>query len=308
MKKILFFITLTSAILATGILLSPVTNAGTDCFKDPIYDRDWNAEVTTGVFVRDVACMEGSEVLTTLPVGEVIHVIAETDGWYKIERNDGTIGWVGQWLVAPTSKAFATIDEPEIEEVEELQEPMYDISGHKYESAIWFVYNNEIVNGYEDGSYQADKTINRAELLKIIIEAVYDDEFESYKNTDCFSDVPVNEWYTKYVCFAKAGGIVEGYSGNKFKPAQEITFVEALKIAMVGFRHEFEQSDPWYKNLVEQASNNNFIPLDVSEFNQDFTRGQMAELITRILKFESEELEDYLGDSFDESVTYEMLE
>ncbi|GAG46693.1 unnamed protein product, partial [marine sediment metagenome] len=233
-------------ILALILLLAPTTFAG-DCFRDPIYDRDWNAEVTTGAFVRDVACMEGSEIMTTLPVGTIIHVIGETDGWYKIETPDGQIGWVGQWLIEETSKSL-TAEETPIEDA-----PMYDIQGHKYEDAIWYVYENEIVSGYSDGSYKADNTINRAELLKIIIEAVFYDEFEEYDNTDCFSDVPSTEWYTKYVCYAKAEGIVEGYSGNKFKPTQEISFVEALKIAMVGFEYTFEEATPWYKDIVMKA-------------------------------------------------------
>lgn len=293
----------TLAIIAISALLIPSTYAG-DCFRDPIYDRDWNAEVTTGAYIRDVACMDGSVILTTLSVGTIAHVIAETDGWYKVETPDGTIGWVGQWLVEQTSKDFSSTP-PAIHGPEET--PMYDIEGHKYEEAIWYVYDNEIVNGYDDGSYKPDNTINRAELLKIIIEAVFSDEFEEYDNTDCFNDVPSNEWYTKYVCFAKAEGIVEGYSGNMFKPTQEISFVEALKIAMIGFNYDFEEDNPWYKDIVIQASGLNFIPLDVTQFNQDFSRGQMAELITRILKSRRGELEEYLGDSYDEVITYEDL-
>lgn len=304
MKKFLTTLTL----IAVATLLAPAAHAG-DCFQDPIYERDWNAEVTTGAFVRDVACMEGSEILTTLPVGTIIHVIAETDGWYKIETPDGIIGWVGQWLVEQTSKAF-TQAEPEstADADDEENEPMYDVGDHEYEEAIWYVYDNEIVNGYDDGSYKPDNTVNRAELLKIIIEAAFGDEFEDYGNKNCFNDVPASEWYTKYVCFAKEEDIVEGYSGNLFKPTQEITFVEALKITMIGFNYDFEEDTPWYKDIVIQASENNFIPLDVTKFNQYFSRGQMAELITRILKSRKGELEEYLGDDADEVVTYEDLD
>jgi hypothetical protein len=298
MKK---FLT-TLAIIAISALLIPSTYAG-DCFRDPIYDRDWNAEVTTGAYIRDVACMDGSVILTTLSVGTIAHVIAETDGWYQVETPDGTIGWVGQWLVEQTSKSFNS----DTYLIDDMDYILPDILNHKYEEAIWYVYYNGIVNGYDDGSYKPDNTINRAELLKIIIEAVFSDEFEEYDNTDCFNDVPSSEWYTKYVCFAKAEGIVEGYSGNMFKPTQEISFVEALKIAMIGFNYDFEEDNPWYKDIVIKASELNFIPLDVTQFNQDFSRGQMAELITRILKSRRGELEEYLGDSYDEVMTYEDL-
>lgn len=293
-------------------LLAPAVHAS-DCFQDPIYDRDWNAKITTGAFIRDVACIEGSKIITTLSVGTIAHVIAETDGWYKIETPDGQIGWVGQWLVEQTSKSFTqTPEEPEPETtsegiVEEDNAPMYDINNHKYEDAIWYVYENSIVNGYEDGSYKPDNTVNRAELLKIIVEAAFNDEFEEYGDKNCFSDVPANEWYTKYVCFAKEEGIVEGYSGNMFKPTNKISFVEALKITMVGFDYDFAEDTPWYKDIVVQASEGNFIPLDVTQFNQNFTRAQMADLITRILKSRKGELEEYLGGSAEEVVTYEDL-
>jgi S-layer homology domain/Bacterial SH3 domain len=306
MKK---FLT-TLSLIAIMTLLAPGVHAS-DCFRDPIYERDWNAEVTTGAFIRDVACMEGSEVITTLSVGTIAHVIAETDGWYQIETPDGQVGWVGQWLVEQTSKSFTqTQEEPEpvaIAEDDMDAEPMNDVDNHKYEDAIWYVYENNIVNGYDDGSYRPDNTLNRAELLKIIIEAAYNDEFEGFGDDNCFLDVPANEWYTQYVCFAKEEGIVEGYSGNKFKPTNEITFAEALKITMVGFDYDFEEDTPWYKDIVVQASEGNFIPLDVTQFNQDFTRAQMADLITRILKSRKGELEDYLGNSAEEVVTYEDL-
>ncbi|MBD3360401.1 SH3 domain-containing protein [Candidatus Peregrinibacteria bacterium] len=303
MKKFLKNSVIAIIIALMVILLIPASYA-VDCFRDPVYDRDWNAEVTTGAFVRDVACMEGSVILTTLPVGEVVHVTAETDGWYKIERNDGTFGWVGQWLISPTSKSFVM----NVSQPEEPKEPMHDISGHIYEDAIWYIYENGIVDGYPDGSYKPNTTINRAELLKIIVEAVYEnDEFNSYQNENCFSDVPPGEWFTNYVCFGKAMGIVEGYGDGTFRPAREINFVEALKIAMNTFGYDYEETDPWYKGFVDTASKNNFIPLDVDYFGEQYSRGQMAEMITRILKFENGTLNEYLGDDSDERVAYDEL-
>ncbi|MFH1284089.1 MAG: S-layer homology domain-containing protein [Candidatus Peregrinibacteria bacterium] len=295
MKKILFFI------FGAGIFIFQSLNvfAG-DCFSDPIYDRDWNAEVTTGAFVRDVACMEGSSVLTTLSVGEVVHVIAETDGWYKIERNNGLIGWVGQWLVSATDQSFSfNYPQPE--------EPLYDVTGHVYESAIRYIYSEGIVNGYPDGSYKPNSTINRAELLKIIVEAEYDDEFESYGGSGCFYDVPAGEWFTKYVCFAKDHFIIEGYADGTFRPAREINFVEALKIALNTFGYPYAETDPWYKGFVDTASEYNFIPLDVDYFAEQYSRAQMAEMMTRMLKYEKSELDEYLGNDADKRVTYDIL-
>lgn len=84
-------------------LSAPTPARAGDCFQDPIYDRTWAGEITTGAFVRDVACMDGSVIKTTLPVGTKINVTGETDGWYRVETEDGLTGWVGQWLIGITS-------------------------------------------------------------------------------------------------------------------------------------------------------------------------------------------------------------
>ncbi|MFH1712505.1 MAG: SH3 domain-containing protein [Patescibacteria group bacterium] len=92
---------LLSLLILPVISLPQVAQAG-DC-QDPVYNREWSGEVTTGAFFRDIACMEGSVIMTTLPVGTKVNVIGETDGWYKIQTADGMVGYVGQWLISVTS-------------------------------------------------------------------------------------------------------------------------------------------------------------------------------------------------------------
>lgn len=81
-----------------------------DCFNDPVYERNFSAKATVGSRVRSVACMEGSDILTVLPAGTVVPVIAETDGWYKVKAGD-KIGWVGSQLLEKTDKAISPINQ-----------------------------------------------------------------------------------------------------------------------------------------------------------------------------------------------------
>jgi uncharacterized protein YkwD len=83
-----------------------------ECFSDPIYDHDWTGTVTTGAFVRDLACMEGSTVMTTLAVGTTLAVTGETDGWWRVQLSDGTTGWVGDWLLSVTEASFTGTSSP----------------------------------------------------------------------------------------------------------------------------------------------------------------------------------------------------
>lgn len=100
-----FFI---GAVLASAVIGAPhdVAHAG-DCYADPVYDRAWSGTIKIGARVRDGACMEGTTVLTTLPVGTAVKIIAETDGWLKVQLPDGTKGWVGATLITVNSHGEA---------------------------------------------------------------------------------------------------------------------------------------------------------------------------------------------------------
>ncbi|MFC1787963.1 SH3 domain-containing protein [Patescibacteria group bacterium] len=88
----------------TLLILLPDQTMASGCFRDPVYTHTWTGVITTGARVRDVACMEDSKILTTVAVGKTISIIGETDGWYKVKLTDGTIGWIGQWLISITDK------------------------------------------------------------------------------------------------------------------------------------------------------------------------------------------------------------
>jgi hypothetical protein len=309
MKKLITLVLVLSAFFAAQTALA------TDvCSNEPHSPADFYVENHRVNWLLSMSCVD-SEILTTMPVGSVMHVIGKTEGWHKLETESGLIGWMWEDYVQPTTKPFNPVGtEPEPEPyVEPTPEPveyvaMRDINGHKYEEAIWYVFNNDIVEGYEDGSYKPDQNINRAELLKIVVESKYNTEFNAYEDIDCFTDVFADAWYSKYVCFAQEKNLVEGYDDGSFKPANEINFVEALKIVLIGMGYDYEVSDPWFRSIVELASENNFIPLDIDKFGDILSRGQMAEMITRIMKFQVEELDAYLGAMADAKITYEMLE
>lgn len=173
-----------------------------------------------------------------------------------------------------------------------------DIEGSKYQSAIEYVLLEKIVNGYDDGTYRPNNLINRAEFTKIIVEALYSsDEFESFADELCFPDILQNQWFTKYVCFAKDRGIINGYPDNTFRPTDNINYVEALKVILeaytkkdlmkdvdilytgAGLTSEGTYSLPWYYNYVQFANDENLSFSANIENDQLITRGETAEII-----------------------------
>lgn len=185
-----------------------------------------------------------------------------------------------------------------------------DISEHKYRNAIEFIASRGIVQGYSDGTYKPDKTVNRSELLKIVLESnIASETLKQFDGADCFPDVSPDTWAAKYACAAKNAGIVQGYDDGTFKPNKTVSFIEALKIMQIAYGLPFSVSqDAWYRKSVEDAAAMNIIPLDTMSFDQGFTRAQMAEMLTRLIKYKEDALAEYLSDKKDQRVTYEKIE
>lgn len=150
-----------------------------------------------------------------------------------------------------------------------------------YYDAINYVETYGIVEGYDDGTYRPDNEINRAEFTKILIEAKFPGQATT--GEDCFTDVPTNTWYSKYVCFAKDQGILSGYDDGSFKPAQSINLAEALKITLETYFDDIPAADgAWYQKYWDYADSLGLILNEWDSASQNLTRGEMAELIYRI--------------------------
>lgn len=106
-----------------------------------------------------------------------------------------------------------------------------DIAGHKYQTAIEYLYGKKVIGGYPDGTFKPDIQINRAELLKILVGGAGFVDPDATKYKDCFPDVKT-QWYAKYVCFAKEKNWVQGFDDGLFKPEQPARKVEAMKMLL----------------------------------------------------------------------------
>lgn len=90
-----------------------------------------------------------------------------------------------------------------------------------------------IVEGYEDGTFLPDAPVNRAEALKILLEATRLETLENPFQQRTFRDVPEDSWFERYVNMVVEYDIVEGYEDGTFRPEQHITRAEAAKIVLL---------------------------------------------------------------------------
>ena len=68
-----------------------------------------------------------------------------------------------------------------------------------------------VVSGNENGSFEPEKAISRAEYIKLLVTAF---EIEEQGSAESFADVSADAWYGKYIGIARSRGIVEGNDEN----------------------------------------------------------------------------------------------
>jgi len=162
------------------------------------------------------------------------------------------------------------------------------LSSHPNAKAINFVRNEGIVKGYDDGTFRPNQTINRAEFTKIIITSNFTQEaIDNCESEDLFNDVHQSDWFADYVCTAKSNKVINGYDDGNFGPSRPVNFAEAAKIVVNAFAIHTNPADEklsvWWKPYVFALSRIGGLPPSFTDPNQLLTRGEMSEIIFRVM-------------------------
>lgn len=143
-------------------------------------------------------------------------------------------------------------------------EEFTDIEDSDYAEEIEFLAQMGVLDG-ENNEFDRNDEITRAEYLKVIYlasgreidEGSYDDEFE---------DVDDDHWAADLIASAVEEDIVNGYSNGTFKPDDEITYAQAVKIATRAVSCDFFEDEledygvenqdynrEWYEGYMDLA-------------------------------------------------------
>ncbi len=181
-----------------------------------------------------------------------------------------------------------------------------DVENHKNQEAIEYLIENNIVQGYSDGSYKPNDSINRAEFTKIIVEATFTQdsinncikkEMQPNWTYVFFPDVNKNAWYAKYICVAKISGMINGYPNGNFLPEQSINKAEAIKIIITSKNYTIPKevknktysdvnNNDWYAPYIKTAMDYNLLEdtgTSALGINLTLSRAEMSEMAYRIL-------------------------
>ena len=178
-----------------------------------------------------------------------------------------------------------------------VSSPFTDVKVNDYSAeAIAYMKFYNIVQGYNDGTFRADNPINRAEFLKIVLEAT--SGFNKTSGDDCvtkrkaagsktayLSDVATDSWYAPYVCYAVENKIIAGYADGTYQPGKNINVAEMAKIVSKTQSLSLapNTTTEWYAPYFKALETKSAIPANIKSVSADVTRGNMAEVVYRIV-------------------------
>lgn len=185
---------------------------------------------------------------------------------YIVGYEDGTVRPEGDITRAEVATIFFRLltDESRNEYWSQTNDYTDVAEGDWYNNAVSTLSKAGILNGYEDGSFQPNGNITRAEFATIaarFFEATYEGE-------DLFPDIE-GHWARDYINQAAHAGIVNGYEDGTFQPQENITRAEAMTIVnrtldrhpdadhfladMITWPDNLESA--WYYEQVQEATN-----------------------------------------------------
>jgi len=105
-----------------------------------------------------------------------------------------------------------------------------DVVGEDSEKAVETLMALGVVDGYDDGTYKPEKAVTRAEMTKLLVEALGYGELAEGANAS-FTDAQ-GHWAESYIGFAASMDLVLGYPDGTFKPNQVMSMDEAMTMVI----------------------------------------------------------------------------
>lgn len=108
-----------------------------------------------------------------------------------------------------------------------------------YAGAVELLSALDILKGDDQGNFNPDNTITRAEFAAVVCRALgLENSANSAKGATIFTDVAADHWATGYINLASQQGIINGKGNGIFDPEGNVTFAEAVKMLVVAIGYE----------------------------------------------------------------------
>ena len=173
-------------------------------------------------------------------------------------------------MVASSVAAFA-VDFPDVE------------STASYAQAVQELSALDVISGYDDGTFGPDKLVTRAEITKMIVDALAErSSAEASTESTKFADVSADHWAKGYINQGVADGFIAGMSDTEFDPDANVTYVQAQKmlVSAIGYETYAQAQGGWPTGYKTYAAS-----LDITKGisgikdSTEPTRAQVAQMI-----------------------------
>ena len=165
--------------------------------------------------------------------------------------------------------------------------PYADSQKTRYDYAVEDLTDRKIINGFPDGNFHPYENVTRAQFAKMVVIAI---NKENEKNTTTyFSDVSDEHWAFDYIKIANKLKIVQGYEDDTFRPEQNISYAEAVTMALraLGYEPGQNATGHWYTRYMELAEDGGLLEnIDDMEPDRVINRGNTAILIYNMLRWD----------------------
>lgn len=173
-------------------------------------------------------------------------------------------------MVASSVAAFA-VDFPDVE------------STASYAQAVQELSALDVISGYDDGTFGPDKLVTRAEITKMIVDALAErSSAEASTESTKFADVSADHWAKGYINQGVVDGFIAGMSDTEFDPDANVTYVQAQKmlVSAIGYETYAQAQGGWPIGYKTYAAS-----LDITKGisgikdSTELTRAQVAQMI-----------------------------
>lgn len=180
-----------------------------------------------------------------------------------------------------------------------------DVADHDTATAIESLQLLGVLDGYSDGTFRPNVTLNRAQFCKMAVYALNcQEQAKQYRLYTIFPDVKPDHWAAGYINMAAKGkNIIAGFSNGYFSPNQQLTYGQAVTILMRMLGYEDKDVGAvWPDSYLLEAANIGLTDGLHLTGNAKLSRGDAALLFANLLAADMKE-----GDSYASSIASQVV-
>lgn len=179
-------------------------------------------------------------------------------------------------IVASSASAFA-VTFPDVDE------------SASYANAVETVSALGVVVGDENGLFNPDANVTRAEFTTMVVRALGEEAAATAATTSSFTDAANTSvhWAAGYIAQGVADGWINGYGDGTFKPDNTVTYAEAVKmlVSAIGYELYAQNAGGYPSGYLSYGGSLDIIDgVSVEGNSTELTRSQCAVLVNNAMQ------------------------